>query len=292
MSPFAEFSSLVREQEPLAPHTWLRVGGAAQYYAEPKSVEELQQLVTRARQTETPLRLLGGGSNLLVRDEGAAGLVLRLSAPVFTQVQVDGKNITAGGGAKLGELVAASVQAGLAGLETLVGIPGTVGGALHGNAGGRGGDVGQWTCKATVMTKAGVVYERKREELVFSYRSSSLDELAILSAEFALRPVDPQDLLKRMQKTWIVTKANQPLSHQNCACLFKDPRGMSAAMLIQQAGLREFKQGGAEISDRHANFVVAQPGAKSADVLRLVDHVRQTILDRLGVELELELDVW
>lgn len=292
MSPFAEFGSLVREQEPLAPSTWLRVGGAAQYFAEPRSIEELQQLVRRAKQSETPLRLLGNGSNLLVRDQGVTGLVLRLTAPVFTRIELDGKTIVAGGGAKLGELVAASVQAGLGGLETLVGIPGTVGGALHGNAGGRGGDVGQWACRATVMTKAGDIHERRREDLVFSYRSSSLDELAILSAEFALRAEDPQELLKRMQKVWIVTKAAQPFSHQNTACLFKDPRGMSAAGLIQQAGLKEYRQGGAEISERHPNFVITQPGAKADDVLRLIDHVRQTIADRLGVELELEIAVW
>lgn len=287
-----EFANIIREQEPLAGHTWFRLGGAAQYFAEPQTVEQLQALVRRARDAELPIRLLGGGSNLLVRDEGIAGLVIRLTNPVFTDVKVSGRQITSGGGTKLSHLVATTVRAGLAGLETLVGIPGTVGGALHGNAGGRGGDIGQWTRRATVLTKAGEIYERRREDLHFAYRESSLDELVILSADFELGQDDPQELVKRMQKNWIVTKANQPLGHQSAGCVFKNPRGMSAGMLIDQLGLKGTKVGGAEVCDRHANFIVAHPGAKSADVLQLIELVRRTVQQRLGIELETEIVIW
>jgi UDP-N-acetylmuramate dehydrogenase len=229
---------------------------------------------------------------VLVRDEGVAGLVVRLSAPAFCEISLDKQIVSAGGGAKLGHAISVSVREGLAGLEALVGIPGTIGGALHGNAGSRGGDIGQWTCQATVMTRAGEVIERSREELVFAYRESSLDELAILSARFELERDDPEELTKRMQKQWIVKKASQPLGHQSAGCIFKNPRGMSAGMLIEQVGLKSTRFGQAEVSDRHANFIVADSGATSVDVLRLIEIVRERVAERLGIELETEIEIW
>ena len=184
------------------------------------------------------------------------------------------------------------MREGLAGLEALVGIPGTIGGALHGNAGSRGGDIGQWTCRATVMTRTGDVIERGRDELVFAYRESSLDELVILGAQFELDQEDPEELTKRMQKQWIVKKANQPLGHQSAGCIFKNPRGMSAGMLIDQAGLKGTRVGGAEVRDGHANFIVADDGATSQDVLRLIELVRSRVAERLGIELETEIEMW
>ena len=198
----------------------------------------------------------------------------------------------AGGGAKLGHVISTAIREGLAGLETLVGIPGTMGGALHGNAGSHGGDVGQRTAKATVMTRSGELVERTREEMVFAYRQSSLDELVIVEAQFDLESDDPVALTKRMQKHWIVKKASQPMSHQNAGCIFKNPRGMSAGMLIEQAGLKGAKIGGAEVSQQHANFIIAHEGATTQDVLRLIDKVRSQVAERLGVELENEIQIW
>jgi UDP-N-acetylmuramate dehydrogenase len=255
-------------------------------------VEELQALVRRCHEQQIVVRLLGGGSNLLVREEGASGMVVRLSAPAFTQINVGKQTISAGGGAKLGQTISTSVREGLAGLEALVGIPGTIGGALHGNAGSRGGDLGQWTCRATLMTQAGEIVERTRDELVFAYRESSLDELVILAGEFQLDTDDPEELTKRMQKQWIVKKAGQPLGHQSAGCIFKNPRGMSAGMLIEQAGLKGTRVGQAEVSDRHANFIVSEPGATSQDVLRLIELVRGRVMERLGIELETEIEIW
>jgi UDP-N-acetylmuramate dehydrogenase len=292
MSLVKGFEQFVKQSEPLAPHTWFQLGGPAQYFAEPQSIEDLRTLVTRARDEGLPARLLGGGSNILVRDEGIAGLVLHLSAPVFSEISVSGQTVTAGGGAKLGHAINVSVREGLAGLEALVGIPGTVGGALHGNAGSRGGDIGQWTKQATVMTRAGEIITRSREELVFAYRESSLDELAILGARFELESDDPEELTKRMQKQWIIKKAAQPLGHQSAGCIFKNPRGMSAGMLIEQAGLKNTRVGGAEVSQRHANFIVADTSASSADVLKLIDLVRERVEERLGVTLETEIEIW
>lgn len=287
-----EFEQIVRPDEPLAPHTWFQLGGPAEFFAEPRGLDQLAALVRRCRDEGTPVRLLGGGSNVLVRDEGVPGVVICLSDPSFADIQTDGRRVIAGAAAKLGHLISTAVREGLAGLETLVGIPGTVGGALHGNAGGRGGDIGQWTHRATVMTSAGEIIERQREELVFAYRESSLDELVILSAEFELDEDDPDELTKRMQKQWITKKANQPLGHQSAGCIFKNPRGMSAGLLIEQAGLKGTRVGGAEVSDRHANFIVAEPGTSAQDVLRLIELVRSRVADRLGVELEVEIEVW
>jgi len=292
MASLKGFEKIIRPGEPLAPHTWFHLGGPAEYFAEPGSVEELAALVKRCRAENITIRLLGGGSNILVRDSGVPGVVLHLSNPVFSEIKVEGQTITAGGGAKLGHVISTAVREGLGGLETLVGIPGTLGGALHGNAGGHGGDIGQWTSQATVMTRSGETVVRKREELVFAYRQSSLDELVILDAQIRLESDDPEDLTKRMQKQWIIKKSSQPLSHQSAGCIFKNPRGMSAGMLIDQAGLKGTRVGQAEVSDRHGNFIVANAQATSDDVVKLIDLVRERVAERLGIELEREIEIW
>jgi UDP-N-acetylmuramate dehydrogenase len=292
MTLVSGFEKIVRQREPLADRTWLRIGGAAEFFAEPNSVDELAALVRRCAHENVPIRLLGGGSNVLVRDEGVSGVVVSLSSPAFSRLQINGGHVTAGGGVKLAHAISETVRCGLGGLEPLVGIPGTIGGALHGNSGSRGGDVGQWACRAQVMTRGGEILQRDREDLVFAYRQSSLDELVILNAEFHLEPDDPVQLTKRLQKQWIIKKASQPLSHQNVASVFKNPRGMSAGMLIDQAGLKGTRVGEVEVSNRHANFIVAGTGATSQDVLRLIDMIRSRVAERLGVELETELEIW
>jgi UDP-N-acetylmuramate dehydrogenase len=292
MSTFAGFEHIVREQEPLAPLTWLRLGGAAQFFAEPTSIEEFAGLVKRAGEKGVPVRVLGGGSNLLVRDEGVAGLVVSLAPAIFGRIVVAGRKITAGGGAKLGHVISAAVREGLAGLESLVGIPGTIGGALHTNAGTLGSDIGQWTTSATVLNRKGEILTRQRSELRFGYRDSSLDDLAILEATLELEAGDSQRLTKQMQQAWILKRASEPLSEQNNGMLFKSPGGVSAASLIEQAGVQAARSGEAEISPRNANFVVVGPRATSGDVLALIEQVRSAVVERTGAELEMALEVW
>jgi UDP-N-acetylmuramate dehydrogenase len=292
MASWTGFEKIVRQGEPLAMHTWFQLGGPAEFFAEPESVEQLVALVRRCHDEGVEARLLGHGSNILVRDEGVPGMTLRLSALEFNKVQVDGSRITVGGGAVLGRLVTTAVHEGLAGLEMLVGIPGTVGGALHGNTGTHGGDVGQCTAGATVIAASGEVVHRTRDDLVFGYRESSLDELAIVEATFQLEEEDPRALAKRMQKQWILKKAAQPLGHQCAGCVFKNPRGTSAGELIEKVGLKGTRIGGAVVSERHANFIVAEPECTSQDVLRLIELVRGQVHDRIGIRLDLELEVW
>lgn len=292
MALLTGFEKIVRRDEPLAMHTWFQLGGPAEYFAEPEDADQLIALVERCAEEEIRVRLLGGGSNILVRDEGVAGMVVRMDAPAFNKIRVEGQSVIAGGGATLGHVITTAVHRGLAGLEILIGIPGTLGGALHGNAGTHGGDVGQWTSRATVITQTGELFQRGRDDLVFEYHRSSLDELVILEAEFQLEEDDPRELARRMQKHWIVKKAAQPMGHQCAGCVFRNPRGASAGELIEEAGLKGTRIGGAVVSDRHANFIVAEPECTSQDVLRLIDLIRGQVHERLGEELERELEIW
>jgi UDP-N-acetylmuramate dehydrogenase len=292
MSSLEDFNEITRHDEPLAPYTWFKIGGPAQYFVQPRNVDELVGVVRCCRDLQLPVRVLGGGSNVLVRDEGVSGVVIRISGEGFSGISVDGSTIRCGSGAMLSQLISQSVKAGLAGLETLAGIPGTVGGALHGNAGGRGGDIGQFVKSVTVLTAKGEQVTRAEDELSFAYRQSSIDELAILEAVFQLQPDDPDEIIRRMRTLWIMKKATQPLSFQSAGCIFKNPRGISAGALIEQAGLKGTRIGEAEISDRHANFIVAHPGAKSDDVLRLIDLARSKVGEQFGVDLELEINIW
>ena len=286
------FENIVRQGEPLAMHTWFQLGGAAEYFAEPDNAEQLLALVQRCHQQGVAMRLLGQGSNILVRDEGVPGMVIHLAAPAFCGIRVEGRSLTVGGGALLGRAVTTAVHRGLAGLETLIGIPGTVGGALHGNAGTHSGNIGQWTLEATVLTANGQVCQRSNEELAFDYRQSSLDDLVILEASCRLEEDDPRELARRMQKQWIVKKASQPMGHQCAGCVFKNPRGASVGELIDKAGLKGTRIGGAVVNDRHANFIVAEPECTAQDVLRLIELVRGQVRDRMGIEVELELEIW
>ncbi len=292
MGNFNGFEKIVRRSEPLAMHTWFQLGGPAELFAEPRTREELIGLVARCAQEDVPVRVLGAGSNVLVRDEGVPGMVLRLAAPAFASIDVHGTALTAGGGAPLGRVVTTACHEGLAGLEALIGIPGTLGGALHGNAGTHAGDVGQWTARATVVSHTGDVSERTRDEMHFGYRTSSLDDLLILEATFQLDEDDPADLARRMQKNWILKKQSQPMGHQSAGCVFKNPRGVSAAELIEEAGLKGTRIGGAVVSDRHVNFIIAEPECTAQDVMRLIDLIRSQVHDRLDVELERELEIW
>ncbi len=292
MVSWTGFEKIVRQGEPLAMHTWFQLGGPAEYFAEPENPDQLIGLLKRCHEEGVEARVLGQGSNILIRDEGVPGLILRLTSMEFGKIEIDGQRVAVGGGANLGRLVTTSVHRGLAGMEMLVGIPGTVGGALHGNTGAHGGDIGQWTASATVVTAAGETIERSRDDLVFGYRESSLDETVILEATLVLDEDDPRELAKRMQKQWIIKRANQPMGHQCAGCIFKNPRGASAGELIDKCGLKGTRIGGAVVSERHANFIIAEPDCTSQDVQRLIDLVRGQVNDRMDVQLELEVEIW
>jgi UDP-N-acetylmuramate dehydrogenase len=292
MSSLDDFAEITRRNEPLAPHTWLKVGGPAEYFMEPRDPAELQRLIACCYEREVPLYVLGGGSNLLVRDEGVTGVVVRLAGEAFSKITVEGTTVRAGGAALLSNLISQTVKAKLGGLEVLAGIPGTVGGALRGNAGGRSGDIGQFATAVRVLTVKGEEFVRTGDALTFAYRKSSINELAILEGTFELQTENPDEIIRRMRKLWIMKKATQPLSFQSAGCIFKNPRGLSAGALIEQAGLKGMRIGGAEVSDRHANFIVTHEGATADDVLRLIDLARAKVAEQFGVDLEPEIQIW
>ena len=292
MSSLADFSDITQHDRSLAEWTWLKVGGPAEYFVEPRSVEELAAVVRCCAETGVPCRVLGSGSNLLVRDEGVSGVVLRLTEESFGEITIEGTVVKVGAGVLLSHVISHSVRGGLVGLETLVGIPGTVGGALRGNAGGRSGDVGQNVQSVTVMTGSGEQFTRSEDELSFGYRHSSINELVVIDVTFALAEGDVDETLKRMRKLWIMRKATQPMAHQSAGCIFKNPRGISAGSLVEQAGLKGEKVGGAEVSDRHANFIVTSAEATAADVLALIERIRERVSEQCAVDLELEIGIW
>ncbi|MGH9677785.1 MAG: UDP-N-acetylmuramate dehydrogenase, partial [Candidatus Acidiferrum sp.] len=175
---------------------------------------------------------------------------------------------------------------------TLVGVPGTVGGALRTNAGNRSGEISQFVRHVEVLDSRGQIHVRERGEIQFGEQSSDLDDPVLLDAEFGLEPDSPDAILKRMRKAWIQRKASQPFSFQSAARMFKNPRALVASELVEQAGLAKASVGGAEVSDRDANYVVVQPGATARDVARLMDLVQSRVEERFGVDLERELTVW
>jgi UDP-N-acetylmuramate dehydrogenase len=292
MHGLENFADIIKPNEPLAPYTCFKLGGPAEALVQPRSTQELAAVVRRCAERHLPLRVLGDGCNVLVREEGVRGVVLRLTAPVFTTVTVEGKRVRAGTGAALSALISQAARHALAGLETLIGIPGTVGGALRNNAGDRSGEIGQFVRKVEVLDGGGTLQVRERDELRFAYRWSNLDDPVLLTAEFELETDDPDAIVKRMLKAWIQRKASQPLSFQAAGRIFKNPRGLSAAGLIEQAGLAGTRVGSAEVSERHANFIVVQSDGSARDVLRLIDLIRSRVQERFHVELELEISVW
>lgn len=287
-----DFNDILSPDEPLAPHTWMKLGGTADKFFVPTSREQLISLVQCCAHSEIPVHILGGGSNLLVSDTGVRGAVILVKEPLLAEISIDGETVVAGGGALLSHVVSESIRGGLAGLENLVGIPGTIGGAVVGNAGGRHGDIGEFVTSVEVVNHRGEVTIRSGDELTFSYRHSSITDLLVLSVTLTLKPDDSDDLATRMKKIWIMKRATQPLADQSAGCIFRNPRGLSAGALIEQCGLKDLTVGGARISDRHANFVVTESGATTADVAELIEKVQSAVNEKFGVELELEITRW
>ncbi|MCS6865482.1 MAG: UDP-N-acetylmuramate dehydrogenase [Gemmataceae bacterium] len=292
MSLAEQFPAITQRNQPLAPYTHLKIGGPAQYLVQPRTLEELNAVLAACRQDKLQVRMLGGGFNLLVRDDPLPGVVIRLTAEPFTFLKRSGRRVVAGGGGQLFDLIAFCVRAGLGGLETLIGIRGTVGGSVRCNVGDRTAEISQTVRNVTVLTEAGTVQVRSRDELTFREHASDIDEPVILSVEFELENDLPAAIVKRMRKAWILRKATEPLSFQAGVRLFRNPPGQTAASLIDRAAMTKAKVGAAELSERNSNYVIAHPGSTARDILQLIALVRDKVKQRTGVLLEQELHVW
>jgi len=292
MGLFAGLKKIVKTDDPLAARTWLRIGGPASYFIQPENVDQLADVVTRCRENEVPIFVLGSGANLLVDDAGVKGAVISLRQGDFAGTTFNNGGVRACAGADMGKLVLRCVREGRSGLEALTGIPGTVGGCVRMNAGGAFGDIGSAIESVEVMNESGEVFTRYRDDLAFAYRSTNIAAKFILSAQFRLVSDDPQRILRQVKQIWIYKKNSQPLAHRNAGCVFKNPRGMSAGALIDKSGLKGRRVGGAHVSEKHANFILADDGTRASDVLKLINIIRETVYKRAEVYLELELEVW
>jgi UDP-N-acetylmuramate dehydrogenase len=292
MTLFQDLDKIVETNYELAQKTWFALGGPADFFLTPRTLEELKEVVTRCNENDIPIRVLGFGSNLLISDEGIKGAVIKLEAEQFSQVEYDGQSVTAWAGAELSKLVLNCVKQGLSGIEALTGIPGSIGGAIKMNAGGNFGDIGAAVESVTVMDSSGHIFEKTKEELRFDYRTTNITEKFILRVRLDLNTADPEQIMKTVKEIWMYKKNSQPLNTRNSGCIFKNPRGMSAGALIDRAGLKGLQIGGATVSEKHANFIVAQHGCKSKDVQRLINAIRERVKEQSGVELELEIEIW
>lgn len=275
----------------LAPLTWLGVGGRTPMLLEPRGAEDLDLLHRAAANLEVPLRRLGSGANLLIADAMMPFAVVRLSAPAFQQVDMSEGRVTAGAGIGLEPLIRKTLAAGLQGLEGLVGIPASLGGALAMNAGGKQGEVSDHLAAVTVADAAGT---RRLDKAAcgFAYRKSGLKDLTVVSAEFALSPGDPEALREKARGIKDAKRATQPLEDASAGCIFQNPPGDSAGRLIEAAGLKGAMEGGAQVSPLHANFIVNLGGATADDIERLIDRVRDGVRRAQGAVLELEVVRW
>ena len=279
--------------EPMARHTSFRIGGPAEVLARPSSEGELISVLRLCRAEEIPCRILGGGTNILAPDEGIPGVVVSVRG--LDRIRpVSDTELEAGCGVSLARLANYAQKRGLTGLEFAHGIPGTVGGGMYMNAGAYGGEMVQVAVSARFLRPDGEIETFRGEDMGLSYRHSAFMERegVILSARFRLTPGDPEAILARMKELSEKRRASQPLDLPSAGSAFKRPVGGYAAALIQNAGLKGFRVGGAAVSEKHSGFVVNLGGATAADVLELLDQVRARVLADSGIALEPEIRLW
>ena len=277
-------------EEPMAKHTSFRIGGPADVLAQPGNEAELAELLKRAAHHAVPVTLVGNGSNLLVRDKGIRGLVIKLSN-LFSSITVAGNVLTFGSGISLAMASKKAASLSLSGLEFAVGIPGTIGGAVYMNAGAYDGEMAKVVTSVQVMDRQGQSSQLKADELDFAYRHTALQNsgLIVTSVTVSLQPGEAESIKAKMDDFSQRRIAKQPLELPSAGSMFKRPVGYFAGTLIEQTGLKGYTVGGAQVSTKHAGFVVNVGGATAKDVLQLIRDVQAQVLAAQGVQLEPEV---
>ena len=278
------------EQELMSRHTSFRIGGPADYFVEPASVDELAGVLSLARQEKVPFFIVGNGSNLLVSDEGFRGMIVHTGGSLRS-ISVEGDVIYAQAGALLGAVAGAALEAELTGMEFAAGIPGTLGGAVCMNAGAYGGEMKDILLDAEVLTQDGERLVIPVEELDLSYLHSIIFEknYIVLAAHIRLSRGDKTQIRNRMNELAGARKEKQPLEYPSAGSTFKRPEGYFAGKLIQDAGLKGYTVGGAQVSEKHSGFVINRGGATAEEVRFLIRQVRSKVKQQFGVELEPEV---
>ena len=285
-----EAFDVIRDAE-MRQYTTLRLGGKADWLAFPRNAEEIAALYAEAGQAGLPVTVIGHGSNLLVLDGGIRGLVIRVEKNMRS-IRREGNRLIAQAGAMLGTAAATAAEAGLTGLEFASGIPGTVGGGMTMNAGAYGGEMSYVTVRVDGITPDGKPISLNRDEMRFGYRTSAVKErnLIVTEVTMELQPGDPAGIRAKMSELNARRAEKQPLDVPSAGSTFKRPEGFFAAALIDQCGLKGYSIGGAQVSRKHAGFLVNN-GSSSRDYLALVRHVQQVVQEQTGIQLEPEIRI-
>lgn len=295
----------VRLQEPMRLHATFHLGGPAEVWAEPKNEEELWRLLRIAREADLPVTAVGGGANLLVRDEGIPGLVIHLGSPGFQGCRLERNRLTAGAGLPIEWLIRRAQEWGLSGVEFLAGVPGRVGGAARMNAGthdrqGQRHQFADVVRRIRVMDPSGESRFLTGQQAGFSYRASRLGGAIVLEAELELAPDHAGRIAEKVRGLWEFKKQTQDWSAPSVGCIFKNPSGVlsdgrkipGAGWLVDQAGFKGRRLGGAVVSGRHANFILNTGNASATDVLALIGEIQTAVHARFGILLETEVQIF
>lgn len=292
---YNKLAAIVRDEqvlrdEPMQKHTTFRVGGPADYFVMPETIEQVQKVVTLCKEEEIPYYIVGNGSNLLVSDKGYRGVIIQIGKR-FGQIEVKENQITAQAGALLSAVANRALEAGLAGFEFAAGIPGSLGGACVMNAGAYGGEMKDVLLSVTVLTPEGEVLTIPREELELGYRTSIIEkkQYLVLEAVIELQKGDPEEIKAVMDDLRQRRIDKQPLEYPSAGSTFKRPEGYFAGKLIQDAGVKGFQVGGAQVSEKHAGFVINKNHATASDIYELMRQVSEKVEEESGVRLEPEV---
>ncbi len=279
----------IKKNEPMKNHTSFKIGGPADEFCEVTSEEEIKRLIDYASEKGMSYTVMGNGSNLLVADGGIRGLVIKI-ARGFDEISVGGEKITAQSGALLSRIASAAYRNSLTGLEFASGIPGTLGGGIYMNAGAYGGELKDVIESVTYLDN-GEIITRTADMLEFGYRKSSFTDkdYIILSAELKLKKGNPDEIKEKTDDYRQRRTSKQPLDMPSAGSTFKRPEGYFAGKLIEDSGLKGFKIGGAQVSEKHSGFVVNAGGATAADVKALIEHIQKTVKEKFGVEMKTEV---
>ncbi|MEH6994924.1 UDP-N-acetylmuramate dehydrogenase [Neobacillus drentensis] len=283
----------VKRNEPLSQHTTMKIGGPADLFIEPSSLENIQKVMNLIKERQLPWRAIGRGSNLLVSDKGIEGVVIRLGSGL-NHLSINESTITVGGGHSLVSLSTLISKKGLSGLEFASGIPGSVGGAVYMNAGAHGSDISKILTRAHILFEDGSIEWLSNDEMEFTYRTSVLQKKrpgVVLEAEFKLTMGDRTAIVSKMQKNKDYRKETQPWNFPCAGSIFRNPLPNYAGKLIEEAGLKGFQIGGAKISEMHGNFIVNAGNATAKDVLDLIQYIKDKILHLYGIKMETEVEI-
>jgi UDP-N-acetylmuramate dehydrogenase len=285
-------SEMFRYDVSLQKYTSFRTGGAAEIFVEPLGTSELKKVLQFCKDEQKKVFIFGKGTNLLVGDNGVKGVVIHLGGINFKNVERDGRYVLSGAGVSLSKLIRTVALSGFGGLEVLAGIPGTVGGAVMMNAGGKYGVISDTISSLTTMAFDGSIIKHMRGDVEFEYRGCNLSKQIVIEVEFHLNESKIEVVLEKMDEIYNEKQETQPLGTLNAGSIFKNTPQYKAAELIDKANLKGLKVGGAIVSEKHANFIVNTGNATSTDILELIKIIKKTIKQKYNVSLEEEIHIW